>query len=69
MPGMTATPTTLQSGAEVRCPRCHRWHSVEQRKIGSTTYADAMLFVVCGGAAYYVGNIGTPSRHLVRSAG
>jgi len=58
----------LQPGAEVRCPRCHRWHVAEQRKIDSTAYADAMLFVVCGGSLYYAGNIGTPSRHPVRSS-
>jgi len=41
---MPATPTTLQPGAEVRCPRCRRWHVAVERKIGSTAYADAMLY-------------------------
>ena len=62
----TGTDIALQTGVQVRCPHCHRWHVAEQRSIGSTVYADAMLFVVCGGSLYYVGNIGTPSRHPMR---
>jgi hypothetical protein len=61
---------TLQPGVEVRCPHCHRWHAVDQR-IGSgvhTEYAQAMLYVVCGGSLFYVGNVGTPSRHPARPA-
>jgi hypothetical protein len=67
MPAMT-TPTTLTPDVQAKCPHCHRWHLAELRKIGSTAYADAMLFVVCGGAEYYVGNVGTLSRHPMRPA-
>jgi hypothetical protein len=56
----------MTPGVQVRCPYCRRWHVAEQRKIASTAYADAMLFVVCGGSLYYVGKLDAPSRHPVR---
>ena len=58
----------MMLGVQVRCPHCRNWHVAEQREIGATAYADAMLFVVCGGSFYYVGNIDTPSRHPMRPA-
>lgn len=52
----------LQLGDEVECPRCHRWHAVEQPNAAETTAAQHFLYVRCRGALYFVGQLGTESR-------
>jgi hypothetical protein len=68
---MTAVPaptTTLRPGMEIKCPHCHRWHVAERQNAQghNTHYAANMLYVVCGGSLFYVGNVGTLSRHPMR---
>ena len=53
----------LAVGDLVRCSRCHRWHPAETWASGSATdYAEKMLFIRCGTAHFYVGQIGVPAR-------
>jgi hypothetical protein len=56
----------LESGDEIRCPHCRRWHPLIQQHTEGTDTAVNMLFFVCRGLHYFGGFIGAGSRHETR---
>jgi hypothetical protein len=58
----------LSPGDEVHCPHCRDWHSVATLHAEGTAYTQQMLYWQCLGGNYYVGSIGTSSRHETRRA-
>jgi hypothetical protein len=59
---------TLEPDMLLHCSRCGRWHPVRYHRegVGTTEYANAMLFWECGGKRFYAGQTGSTSRHPLR---
>jgi hypothetical protein len=58
----------LESGDELLCPYCRRWHPVIKKYTEGTDYTLQMLMWECRGGSYYAGRIGTVSRYPTRRA-
>ena len=58
----------LESGDEIRCPQCRRWHPVHQRHTEGTPYTLRMLYFECRASQYYAGQVGCASRHETRAS-
>ena len=56
----------LQSGDELRCPHCRKWHPLIQKHREGTEATVRMLYFVCRGLPYFGGFIGAGSRHETR---
>lgn len=59
----------IQSGDELRCPHCRKWHPLIQRRATGTHVTVRMLYFVCEESLYFGGFVGAGSRHETRKAG
>jgi hypothetical protein len=53
----------LAVGDLFRCEQCEGQHPAELREsVSDTEYAKTMLYIRCGDALFYVGQVGLPAR-------
>jgi hypothetical protein len=58
----------LEPDMLLKCSRCGQWHEVFEEPRAAGTSAEGMLFWQCGGAKYFAGHAGKPSRHQAKRA-
>jgi hypothetical protein len=57
----------IESGDQLRCPHCSRWHTLVPTSSPGTDTGSTMLYFECRGLTYFGGFIGAGSRHETRN--